>query len=373
MSVALSICACGGLGIAAAAAQARTFISNLQPNPSPIATTVPMNGDQNPYGIVTVPNSIGGLKRGDLLISNFNNSSPPAGEQGTGTTIVQIPPTGNNTQGTAKQFAQISDPACPGGVGLTTALTVTRTGYVIVGSLPTTDGTSATAQAGCLIVLNSHGQVVETIAGGPINGPWDMAASDYGIFTTLYVTNVLNGTVAADTGGPGVAGNVVNHGTVVRIELLTIPGVRPIVLDEHVIATGFDERTDPNALVVGPTGDALAPDGTLYVADTQNSRIAAIPDAPFRQFPVGHGGLTVSSGGDLNGPLGMTLAPNGDILTANGGDGNIVETTPGGSQSDISADATGGAGALFGLTVPTGFDGIYFVDDADNTLRVLTP
>jgi hypothetical protein len=373
LSVALLISACGGLGIAAAAAQAKPFISNLAPNPAPIATTVPMNGDQNPYGIVTVPVSIGALRHGDLLISNFNNSAPPAGQQGTGTTIVQIPPSGNNTQGTAMQFAQISDPACPGGVGLTTALTVTRTGYVIVGSLPTTDGTSATAQAGCLIVLNSNGQVVETIAGGPINGPWDMAASDFGIFTTLYVTNVLNGTVAADTGGPSVPGNVVNHGTVVRIELLTIPGVRPIVLDEHVIATGFAERTDPNALVVGPTGDALAPNGTLYVADTQNSRIAAIPDAPFRQLPARHGGFTVSSGGDLNGPLGMTLAPNGDILTANGGDGNIVETTPFGSQSEISADATGGAGALFGLTVSPGVDGVYFVDDADNTLRELVP
>ena len=373
MSVALSICACGGLGIAAAAAQARPFISNLQPNPSPIATTVPMNGDQNPYGIVTVPNTIGGLRRGDLLVSNFNNSSPPAGEQGTGTTIVQIPPTGNNTQGTAKQFAQISDPACPGGVGLTTALAVTRSGFVIVGSLPTTDGTSATAGAGCLIVLGSHGQVVETIAGGPINGPWDMTAVDDGFFTTLYVTNVLNGTVAADTGGPSVPGNVVHGGTVVRIQLLTIPGVRPFVLDEHVIATGFAERTDPNALVVGPTGDALAPDGTLYVADTQNSRIAAIPDAPFREFPAGHGGFTVSSGGELNGPLGMTLAPNGDILTANGGDGNIVETTPGGAQTDIAADSTGGAGALFGLTVPPGVDGVYFVDDANNTLRELVP
>ncbi len=373
MSVALFVSACGGLGIAAAAAQARTFISNLQPNPSPIATTVPMNGDQNPYGIVTVPNSIGGLKRGDLLVSNFNNSSPPAGEQGTGTTIVQIPPTGNKTQGTASLFAQINDPVCPGGVGLTTALAVTRRGFVIVGSLPTTDGTSATANSGCLIVLNSDGRVVETIAGGPINGPWDMTAVDHGFFTTLYVTNVLNGTVAADTGGPSVPGNVVDGGTVVRIQLLTIPGVRPFVFDEDVIATGFPERTDPNALVVGPTGDALAPNGTLYVADTQGNRIAAIPDASFRVFPVRHGGFTVSSGDDLNGPLGMTLAPNGDILTANGGDGNIVETTPGGSQSDISGDATGGAGALFGLTVPPGFDGIYFVDDADNTLRVLTP
>ena len=40
----------------------------------------------------------------------------------------------------------------------------------------------------------------------------------------------------------------------------------------------------------------------------------------------------------------------------------------------MSADDTGGgAGLLFGLTVPPGFDGIYFVDDGDNTLRVLAP
>ena len=74
---------------------------------------------------------------------------------------------------------------------------------MIVGSLPTSNGTSSTAQAGCLLVLNSHGQVVETIAGGPINGPWDMTAVDHGLFTTLYVTNVLNGTVAAATTATG--------------------------------------------------------------------------------------------------------------------------------------------------------------------------
>ena len=166
---------------------------------------------------------------------------------------------------------------------------------------------------------------------------------------------------------------MVDRGTVVRIELLTVPGIRPIVLDERIIATGFPERTDPNALVVGPTGVALARDGTLYVADTQGDRIAAISDAPFRVFPDRHGGQTVAVNGDLNGPLGATLAPNGDILTANGGDGNIVETTPAGTQTDVAADGPGGAGVLFGLTVPPGFNGIYFVDDGDNTLRVLKP
>jgi NHL repeat len=366
------VCLCGWFALGAAAAQAAPFIGPFMPNPSPIATTVPANGDKNPYGIVTVPNSVGRLRRGDLLISNFNNS---ANLQGTGTTIVQIPPTGNS--GVAKLFAQINPHAlpgpCPGGVGLTTALAVTRSGFVIVGSLPTTDGSSATAQAGCLLVLDSRGRVVETIAGGPINGPWDMTAVEHGFLTTLYVTNVLNGTVDATTDF-SMTGPEVDRGTVVRIELLTLPGIRPILLNEDVIATGFAEETDPAALVIGPTGVALGRDGTLYVADTVHSRIQAIPDATFRHFPATGGGFTVSSGGDLNGPLGMTLAPNGDILTANAGDGNIVETRPfGGAQTDIAADSMGGAGALFGLTVPPGVDGIYFVDDADNTLRVLAP
>ena len=363
------VCLCGWLALGAASAQA-AFITGF--TPKTLATTVPANGDVNPYGIVTVPRSIGLLQRGDLLVSNFNNSG---NQQGTGTTIVQLPPRAS-TASAAPVFAQINPKAlpgpCPGGIGLTTALTVTRSGFVIVGSLPTSNGMSSTAKAGCLLVLNSHGKVVETIAGGPINGPWDMTAVDHGLFVTLYVTNVLNGTVAAGTNASG-EGNPVDRGTVVRIQLLTIPGIRPVVLDERVIASGFTEQTDPNALVLGPTGVALGRDGTLYVADTVNSRIAAIPDAPFRLFPATGGGFTVSSDGDLMAPLGMTLAPNGDILTANGGDGNIVETTPFGAQTDVGADTVNGAGALFGLTVPRGFDGVYFVDDGDNTLRVLTP
>ena len=35
-----------------------------------------------------------------------------------------------------------------------------------------------------------------------------------------------------------------------------------------IIGSGFDERTDPAALVIGPTGLGLAPNGALYVADT---------------------------------------------------------------------------------------------------------
>src|SRR5579862_1345951 len=204
-----------------------------------IGSTVPSNGDVNPYGIVVVPTTVGSLTEGNILISNFNNSN---NLQGTGTTIVQITPAGKLTL-----FAQIDannlPGPCPGGIGLTTALVALKTGWVVVGSLPTTDGTSATAQAGCLLVLDSKGKVVETFFGSLINGPWDMAAADDGNNVSLFVTNVLNGTVA---GG----GNIVNQGTVLRLNLTVARGSMPSLQSITVIGSGFSEKTDPAALVI---------------------------------------------------------------------------------------------------------------------------
>jgi hypothetical protein len=336
------------------------FIQSL-PNITTTASTAPANGDVNPYGVAVVPVTAGVLVRGDILVSNFNNSS---NLQGTGTTIDEISPSGE-----LKLFATIDATSlpgpCPGGIGLTTALVVLQSGYVIVGSLPTTDGTAATAKAGCLIVLNSSGQPVLTLAGNGINGPWDMAALDLNYAAVLFVTNVLNGTVAAN-------GSVVSQGSVQRIVLLTPSGGTPRELVRATIASGFEERTDPAALVIGPTGLGLALDGRLFVADTLQNRIAVIPNALFRLDDAG-AGTTVSQGGALNGPLGLAIAPNGDIVTVNAGDGNMVETTPSGRQVavkgvDISQQ---GGGTLFGLAIAPNGNGIYFVDDGNNTLNLL--
>jgi DNA-binding beta-propeller fold protein YncE len=86
-------------------------------------------------------------------------------------------------------------------------------------------------------------------------------------------------------------------------------------------------------------------------------------------------GMVVSAGGKLNVPLGLIVAPNGNVLTVNGGDGRIVETTPGGMQvASRFLDKSGsppGAGALFGLALTPKGNGVYYVDDAVNTLRLL--
>lgn len=346
------------VGFAGNARAAGSFIGPLNTE-TQIASTVPANGDVNPYGVAVVPRSQGKLHAGQVLVSNFNASS---NLQGTGTTIVEVSPGGSVTT-----FAQI-DPArlpgaCPGGVGLTTALTVLRSGWVVVGSLPTADGTAATAKAGCLLVLDSQGNVRETFAGNGINGPWDMSDLDRGGVAQLFVTNVLNGTVAA-------GGSTVNTATVLRLTLSIPQYGLPRLVSTTTIGSGFPARTDPAALVVGPTGVSLGQNGTLYVADTVANRIAAIPNAVGRYGSAGTG-TTVSTGGALNGPLGLTVAPGGDILTVNAGDGNMVETTPGGSQVATKTVTQGGAGALFGLAVQPGHRAVYFVDDSNNTLNLL--
>ena len=336
-----------------------------------IASTIPSNGDVNPYGVSRIPASVGSLTKGNILVSNFNNSK---NLQGTGTTIVQISPTG-----AVSLFAQIDAShlpgKCPGGVGLTTALVTLRRGWVVVGSLPTKDGTSGTAKAGCLLVLDSNGKVVETFAGSKINGPWDMTAFDGGDRAALFFTNVLNGTLAGH-------GHVVHKGTVVRLDLRISRGSMPKPRSITVIGSGFAERTDPGALVIGPTGLGLSRgdrgdhgDAELFVADSLNNRVVAIDD-PLRRDDSDGTGKTITKGGALNDPLGLTVAPNGNVLTVNGGNGFLVETRVEGHHGrqirKVLLDNKGkppGAGALFGLTAVAG-QGVYFVDDNENALNL---
>jgi hypothetical protein len=105
-----------------------------------------------------------------------------------------------------------------------------------------------------------------------------------------------------------------------------------------------------------------------------NNRIAVITD-PFTRSTPSWNGRTLTMGGSLNDPLGLTVAPDGHIITVNGNDGFATEITPHGAQiAKKLLDNTGGpppgAGTLFGVL----FDpevGLVFVDDGSNTLNVL--
>lgn len=339
------------------------FVTSLG-TPAQIGSTVPANGDLNPYGISVVPRETGRLVKGDFLVSNFNDK---ANVQGTGTTLVELSPGGKQ-----RQFAKLSSlPAgdrCPGGVGLATGLAILPGGWVVVGSVPAAGPSGAPANTnpvGCLIVLNSSGRVTETWSDHDINGPWDLVSSVHGKRADLFVSNVFS-RPAGDRRLPktGLC-------TVARLEIHLGSGL-PCLLSSTVVGKGFPWQANNPTFVLGPTGLALGPSGTLYVAQTLGNNITAIPHALTRDSAVGYGSSTLTSGGLLDAPLGMVLAPNGDLLVTNGNDGNLVEITPKGRQLAKDTLIKAGAGDLFGITLSATHKGIVFVDDGTNSIEMVS-
>jgi hypothetical protein len=344
-------------------APARPFLSGLE-RISTLASTIPANGDENPYAVYVAPYSEGSIAAGDVLVDDFNAVS---NEQGTGTTILLVTPSG-----AARTFATLPRDlsTCPGGVGLTTAMTELRDGWVLVGSVPTKSGTTTTAGHGCLVVLTASGAVAGAIAGTEVDGPWDMATVDNGSSVTILLTNTLIG-----VSHPGQ--KTVNAGDLVRLELSDTPSAAPRVVSSTVVATGFPERADfQSRLVAGPTG-VVVESGTAYVADPLANTVVAVPDALSRTSSAGRGRV-IASGGSLHGPLAMTEAPGGDLLVTNALNGDIVELTTAGRQVahvDVDPDpaqSPPGDGDLFGLAVGLGDREIYFAKDDTNTLAALS-
>ncbi|MBC3840067.1 hypothetical protein GXW82_07305 [Streptacidiphilus sp. 4-A2] len=328
-----------------------------------VGSTTPPNGDINPYAIWPVTRTVGSVAAGDVLVDDFNNSS---NNQGTGTTIVDM-----RAGGGQSVFASLpaTVPGCPGGVGLTTAMVQLKTGWVIVGSLPSTDGKLDTAGAGCLLVLSPTGKLAGTIAGSYLDGPWDATVQDNGDTATLFVSNTLIGVSANSTA-------TVDKGDVVRLSLAQTATSAPRVTAETEVAGGLPERPDAAAFVKGPTGLALSPSGSLYIANTLGDSVDVVPDALTRAASSTPGSA-LTQGGQLANPLGLVLAPDGDLLAANSVNGKIVEITPAGKQvgeyyadDDIGQDPPGN-GDLFDVVVDQAGTGVLFVNDATNTLELL--
>ena len=367
----LSILALGVLASPAMADEPKGFLEGIHKHTT-LSTTAISNGDLNPYAVVVAPASSGKIQKDDVLISNFNDIS---NLQGTGTTIVDYNPATKQIS----LFAKIPKnlPNCPGGIGLTAAMAVLQSGWVIVGSTPSTDGTTKTKGQGCLIVLDNQGKAVNTITSQNINGPWgNMAVIDNGATATLFVSNA-----GFDIPGPEVIDpntgifKIFNTANVLRIELTIPAGKPPVIKSQTVIADGLSARADKDAFMAGPTGLVLAPDGaTLYVSDAINNRIVAIDNATTRKDSAGTG-REIVKGGLLKRPLAMTMTPQGHLLVTNALNGQVVEIDPVAGKTiyaqwidNDQAQSPPGNGDLFGLAMTPDGKGFYYVEDDMNTL-----
>jgi len=317
-------------------------------------STIPSNGDLNPYGVAFVPANFPGplLAPGDVLVSNFNASS---NLQGTGTTLIQFSPEGPiAAPGSATVFFTSSL------TGLSTALGCLQAGFVLVGNVPTTNGQYSTIGQGAVQVIDSNGYLVATWT-DPVflDGPWDMAIDDHGSWAYVFVSNVLNGSVT-------------------RLDV-TVDSQTVSVQSKTTIASGYTHEGNAAALVLGPTGLAYdAYTDTLYVASTADNAIYAVPQAGTRTS-TDYRGTEIMASAPLRGPLALRFAPNGDLLAANGDavlsnpkyPSEIVEiSTAGKFVSKYNVDAS--EGGAFGLdTILTGGGFNYAViDDVTNSLSV---
>jgi len=336
-----------------------------------LTSTVTDNGDLNPYAIVVAPVSAGKIVKDDVLVDNFNNLS---NLQGTGTTIVDYRPSTKQTTLFAKLPQKLAQ--CPGGVGLTTAMTMLKSGWVIVGSTPSTDGTTATKGDGCVLVLDPNGQMVAAWSGPTINDPWgNMAVIDNGDSATLFISMAGFGLQSPDVIDPATKFPVrIKKATVLRLQLQIPQGKPPVLVSQTVVGDGFSQRADRDNFLLGPTGLALGPDHTLYITDGLDNIITAIPDALDRTTSAGTGKV-VTQGGLLNWPLAMVYTSAGHLLACNGKDGQLVEVdTVTGKQiysqwiDSDQAQSPPGNGDLFGIAMTPNGDGFYYVEDDMNTL-----
>lgn len=315
-------------------------------------STVPANGDVNPYGVVFVPAGFpagGAINPGDILVSNFNNNM---NLQGTGTTIVDVPPT--------QPVFQFFGGTAP--LGLTTALNVLVRGFVLVGNFPSTDGTCGNSSAGSILVIDKNGNLLSQITDPMIQGPWDSALFDQFGSAKLFVANGLSGTV-------------------IRIDL-DVDKNSVSVKKITQIASGYTAQCDMVTFVDAPTGLVYdAKKDVLYVASSADSAVYAVYDAGDRHHDGGRGNVVYTDPVHLHGPLAMTMAPNGHLIVSNNDSINsdpnqpseLVEfTVEGEFVKQISVDPA--QGGSFGLaTSTTGHvTKLAAVDDATNLFLIWT-
>jgi hypothetical protein len=216
-------------------------------------------------------------------------------------------------------------------------------------------------------VLTNNGDFVTTFGTlSTIDGPWAMAVYDTGNGVSgtahVWISNVLSGVVS-------------------RFDISYTP--TQIAASALVLANGFNHRTDPAALVLGPTGLAYDPiHDILYVASSTDNAVYEIPTAAAPHTAPVSASLFFEDLTHLHGPLALTILPNGHFLVANSDGSNVDPNQP---SELVEYSATGvflgqmsvdpNNGGAFGLAINNmgwGTFRLAAVDDNANNLNIWT-
>ncbi|MEB3197804.1 MAG: carboxypeptidase regulatory-like domain-containing protein, partial [Candidatus Sericytochromatia bacterium] len=146
---------------------------------------------------------------------------------------------------------------------------------------------------------------------------------------------------------------------------------------------GDSDGTGAAASFRGPFGLALAPDGTLYVADHYNHRIRKVtPEGAVMTVAGSTQGYADGPGtvAKFSAPEGLALAPDGTLYVADGGNLRIRKVTADGMVSTLAGSGFGdadGVGTAAKFAKPLGLalapDGtLYVADKFNHRIRKVT-
>jgi hypothetical protein len=334
------------------------------------STIDPENGDQNPYGLAVAQSSgFGGkVKKGNVYVCNFNDK---ANTQGTGTTIVTLPPT---TGAKPVRFAQ-SD---------------SLLGCAAIAISALADATTYAAAFGSKaeVAIASTGRISAPFKKGltrPFGVTWAVDSlagissyATYAVFVSdaqtgsIVLAKKCTGTTCTYPGTPVVTGFAVNHGAPG-----SILGPSGLTFDlRNCVELGGHRACGTLYVVDGVTNTVVAIHNALNLRD-KRSIIVEKSGTKFRGKEKSWASL-VYSGSPLDGPISAALLYNGNLVVGNtlnkSGENLLVELSPGGKLLDVRNVDKGPAGALFGIAT-TGNSAttqkVYFNDDNANNVQVL--
>jgi hypothetical protein len=321
------------------------------------STVDPKNGDTGPRAISLVRATFG-LKKGQMLVCNFDDS---AGTVGKGTTIEVLDPDPHSKPATFTQSSKIE--GCDGD-------TVTATNQVYATAL-VSGLVSQFTQVGKLNEsYRSHFQAPFADADafcGEAYAPEDVYVSDS------------------------------KTGSITKLSFLPVGRSGKVKMTQ--VISGFGAGKGSGWSTLGPSGiqynsvkTGTRCNDTLYIVDGVDNTVVAISNASSllekdeivvqpggKKFKCLHAKFTcatlVYSGSPLDAPVASALLPNGNLIVANTQGGNkLVEMTPTGQILDTKTIDTSSTAHVFGLLATGTSDSdtvLFYTDTETNTLQEL--
>ncbi len=320
------------------------------------STVDPANGDMGPRALSVVRSTFG-LKKGQLLVCNFEDSSGAAGK---GTTIDVLDPKPHSNPATFTRNAAIQ--GCDGNA-VTENNQVYGTG--MLSGLASQFDQNGTLKASYSTHMVAPFADADAYCGEPY-APEDIYVSDS------------------------------KTGAVIKISFIAVRGGKPKITE---VISGFGVNKSSGWSALGPSGiqynstrtGSLCND-TLYIVDGADNTVVSVSNASNLlakdEIVVLPGGKKfkclnpkdtcaklVYSGSPLDAPVASALLPNGNLIVANTKGGNVlVELTPAGKVLATKTLDTSKTAHVFGLVATGTSDSdtvLFYTDTGTNTLHEL--